>query len=67
MTSAPSMTMGRKIPALIHSLRRSRIVVTPQPQSAIDAYEKPNRRTPPSQRGTAAVMRACVGKIVTTP
>jgi hypothetical protein len=34
-----------KIPALIHSLRRSRIVVAPQRQSAIDSYEQPKRRT----------------------
>jgi hypothetical protein len=34
-----------KIPALIHSSRRSLIVVAPQLQSAIDAYEQPNRRT----------------------
>ena len=34
-----------KMPALIHSLRRSRIVVAPQVQSAIDTYEQPNRRT----------------------
>ena len=33
-----------KMPARIHSLRRSRIGVAPQVQSAIDAYEQPNRR-----------------------
>jgi hypothetical protein len=34
-----------KTPALIHSPRRSRIVVAEQAQSAIDSYEHPNRRT----------------------
>ena len=34
-----------KMPALIHSSRRSRIVVAPQVQSAIDTYEQPKRRT----------------------
>ena len=34
-----------KIPALIHSSRRARIVVAEQPQSAIASYEQPNRRT----------------------
>jgi hypothetical protein len=33
-----------KIPAF-HSSQRSRIVVAPQVQLAIDAYEQPNRRT----------------------
>jgi len=34
-----------KIPALIHSSRRSRIVVAEQAQSAIASCEQPNRRT----------------------
>jgi len=34
-----------KIPALIHSSRRSRMVVAGQVQPAIGSYEQPNRRT----------------------
>jgi hypothetical protein len=34
-----------KIPALIRSSRRLRIVAAEQAQSAIEAYEQPNRRT----------------------
>jgi hypothetical protein len=34
-----------KIPALIYSSRRSRIVVAEQAQSAIASYEQPKRRT----------------------
>jgi hypothetical protein len=34
-----------KIPALIHSSRRSRIVVAEHCESAIDSYEQPKRRT----------------------
>lgn len=34
-----------KIPVLIHSSRRSRIVVAEQVQSAIASCEQPNRRT----------------------
>ena len=44
-TPGRSSSGRAKIPALIHSSRRSRIVVAPQVQSAIDSYEQPNRRT----------------------
>jgi len=37
--------MGDVIPALVHSSRRSRTVLSEQAQSAIASYEQPNRRT----------------------